>query len=239
MKAARVLMLQRSSQRPAMELTGFPEVEAIRCVSRPLPPLRRKQVLVQQGEVFHGLYIVRCGMLKRSHWGQDSDERITHFLLPGDVIGVDAIVDGYYAGRVTALETVGIVQIPFTRIEDFPGTYENHLQLLSYLSRTMQREHIRMRNLMSHPTELRLARFFLAMSQNFQAQGCSPYRFRLPMTRCEIANYLSMAFETTSRLIGRFQHMGVLSAKGHEYCIEDIHALTKIAEPGESNQDTK
>ncbi|MDW5377912.1 helix-turn-helix domain-containing protein [Halomonas sp. HP20-15] len=228
MKTAQTQMPQWSRQLD--EPTNFPESEAIRRVSRTLPALRRKQVLVSQGDVFHGLYIVRCGMLKQSQWGHDGDEQITHFLLPGDVIGLDAIVDRRYQGLVTALETVGIMQIPFARIEDFPGDYQNHLQLLSYLSRAMQREHIRLRHMMAQPSDLRLARFFLAMSHNFKIQGYSSCRFRLPMSRCEIASYLNMAFETTSRLISRFQKMGIMSAKGHEYCIHDVHALKQVAE---------
>lgn len=171
-------------------------------------------------------------MLKQSHWEQDCIEQITHFLLPGDVIGLDAIMDKCYQGRVTALDSVGLVLIPFEKIEDF-DVCGNPLQFLGYLSKALQREYSRMRDLLSQSAELRLARFFLTMSRNFQAQGYSPYRFRLPMTRYEIANYLSMAFETTSRLMGRFLQMGILSAKGHEYCIDNFPALRKLADSRE------
>ncbi|WP_277812219.1 helix-turn-helix domain-containing protein [Chromohalobacter canadensis] len=218
-----------SSQGQLSEFIGFLEFEEVGCVSRSLPVLRKKQILVRQGETFHGLYVVRCGMLKQSYWNTDGEE-VTHFLLPGDVIGLDAIVGGCYLGRVTALETVGIVQIPFARINDFPGGHENYIQVLCYLSSFIQREYMRIRQIKNQSAEVRLARFFLTMSHNFQVQGYSPYRFRLPMTRCDIASYLSMSFETISRLIGRFKKNGVLSAKGHEYCIHDIYALRRAAE---------
>jgi CRP/FNR family transcriptional regulator, anaerobic regulatory protein len=221
----------QSNQQPIMGVSDFPDSDALRGIARTLPALRRKQVLVKQGESFHGLYIVRCGMLKQSHRDRRGDEHITHFFLPGDVIGLDAIEDRRYLGKVTALETVGLVQIPFARLEEFPGVQEDHLQLLCFLSRAIQRERARMRHMMSQSSDVRLARFFLAMSVTFRSQGFSSYRFRLPMTRCDIANYLCMAYETTSRLIGRFQQSGVLTAHFHEYCIKDFEGLMDIAEP--------
>lgn len=216
---------QRSNQASGAGLPDFPQSESIRRVSRALPALRKKQVLVRQGEAFHGLYVVRCGMLKQSHWDKDSNEQITHFHFPGDVVGLDAIIDRRYQGRVVALDTVGVVLLSFSKIEEFPGTCDNQLHLIGYLSRAVQREQSRLRDLLSQPTDLRLARFFLSVSRNFQAQGYSPYRFRLPMTRYEVANYLSMAFETTSRLMSRFLQMGIMSTKGHEYCIKGSSPL--------------
>ena len=230
MKFAQPRRALQPGPRSSEKICGFTETDALRDVCRSLPALRRKQVLVKQGENFHGLYIVRCGMLKQSHRDSSGDEHITHFFLPNDVIGLDAIEDRRYIGKVTALETVGLVQIAFARLEEFPGSHENHLQLLCCLSRAMQRERTRMRHMMSQASDVRLARFFLTMSNSFQAQGFSPYQFRLPMTRCDIANYLCMAFETTSRLISRFQQSGVLTAQGHEYCIKDYDALIDIAE---------
>ncbi|SFH43266.1 helix-turn-helix domain-containing protein [Modicisalibacter xianhensis] len=231
MKMAQPRTASLFNQLSTGKTAGFTETDALRDACRSLPALRRKQVLVKQDENFHGLYIVRCGMLKQSHRDKSGDEQITHFFLPDDVIGLDAIEDKRYLGKVTALETVGLIQIPFARLEEFPGAQENHLQLLCYLSRAMQRERTRMRHMMSQASDVRLARFFLTMSNSFKAQGFSPYQFRLPMTRCDIANYLCMAFETTSRLISRFQQSGVLTAHGHDYCIKDYDALINIAEP--------
>ncbi|MFC3291536.1 helix-turn-helix domain-containing protein [Modicisalibacter luteus] len=230
MELVQVRTSPQSSQYPVSELSGFPASNALRSVFRALPVLRRKQVLVKQGELFQGLYIVHCGMLKQSYWDKECGHQITHFFLPGDVIGLDAIEGRRYLGKVTALETVSLVQIPFTRLEKFPGLQEDHRQLLCYLSRTMQRELTRMWHMMSQPSDVRLARFLLSMSAGFQAQGFSPYCFRLPMTRGEIANYLYMADETISRLIGRLQKMNVLSVQGREFCIQNMHGLNSIAE---------
>ncbi|SFI12244.1 helix-turn-helix domain-containing protein [Modicisalibacter xianhensis] len=223
----------QANQYSMPEEIDFPASDALRKSFRRLPAFRRKQELVKQGEAFHGLYIVRCGMLKQSFRDKGGGYQITHVFLPGDVIGLDAIEDRRYVGKVTVLETAGLLHIPFDRLEKFPGVQTDHLQLVCYLSRTMQRELTRMWNMMSQPSDVRLARFFLAMSSSFQAQGFSPSCFRLPMTRCEIANYLYMADETLSRLVGRFQRTNILAAQGREFCIKDMERLKSIAEAAE------
>ncbi|SFH17552.1 helix-turn-helix domain-containing protein [Modicisalibacter xianhensis] len=211
-------------------LTEFPDFDALLDDYSTLPALRRKKILVKQNERFHGLYVVRCGMLKQSYRDVGLGEQVTHFFLPGNVIGLDAIESRRYSGKVTALETAGIIHIPFSRLEEFPGARENFLRLLCYLSRAMQHERNHMRYVLMHSSDVRLARFFLTMSSSFRSQGFSAYNFRLPMTRCEIANYLCMAFETASRLVSRFQYKKILMARGHEYSITDFEKLVEIAE---------
>ncbi|TDX32799.1 CRP/FNR family transcriptional regulator [Modicisalibacter xianhensis] len=211
-------------------LTEFPDFDELLDDYSLLPALRRKQTLVKQNERFHGIYVVRCGMLKQSYRDMGFGEQITHFFLPGDVVGLDAIECRRYLGKVTALETAGLIQISFSRLEEFPGERENFLKLLCYLSRAMQHERNHMRYVLMHSSDVRLARFFLTMSTNFRLQGFSSYHFRLPMTRCEIANYLCMAFETASRLVSRFQYKKILVARGHEYSITDFEKLVEIAE---------
>jgi CRP/FNR family transcriptional regulator len=48
------------------------------------------------------------------------------------------------------------------------------------------------------------------LSRRFAARGFSAKRFRLSMTRTDIANYLRLASETVSRVLSRFQDDGLL-----------------------------
>lgn len=81
---------------------------------------------------------------------------------------------------------------------------------------------------MNKRAEARLAGFFIDLSCRFEAQGYSPYCFRLPMKHLEIANYLNMTLETLSRIIRRFKLEGAMSVKGHEYIIHDMDYLENI-----------
>ncbi|WP_422822684.1 helix-turn-helix domain-containing protein [Vreelandella maris] len=84
--------------------------------------------------------------------------------------------------------------------------------------------------MISQPSDVRLACFFITISCKFSAQGYSPYCFKLAMSRKEIADYLCMANETLSRLVSCFQQRGILSAHGHEYCLLNPTELADIAE---------
>lgn len=112
-------------------------VQELKNLSRSILILRRKKTLLYQGDAFQGLYIVQSGMLKQTLQCKNDNEQLTHFFLPDDIIGLDAIGEGFYAGTVIAIETSGLLHIPFRRIEEFPNLQTNHMQLLRCLSRAM------------------------------------------------------------------------------------------------------
>jgi CRP/FNR family transcriptional regulator len=57
----------------------------------------------------------------------------------------------------------------------------------------------------------------------------SSTRFRLPMARTDIGNYLGLAVETVSRVFTRFQKNGVLKVEGKEVEIIEHHQLCEMA----------
>lgn len=230
MKMSHKVTKHFSQQEEALHYPSFTEVESLSSLSRPLFTLRKKSTLVNQGDPFQGLYIVHSGMLKQNHQYRHEEELLTHLYLPKDVIGLDAMGDGKYTGTVSTIETSGLCLIPFRRIDDFPTTDAIHMQLLRCLSKTMCYSHARLWQILSQPSDVRVACFFMTMSYKFRDLGYSSNSFRLPMSRQEIAHYLCMASETVSRIISRFQHQGLLAASGHEYCILNPEGLISIAE---------
>lgn len=230
MDMSRKVTKHQLRQEEALHFPSLSEVEALSILSQPLFTLRKKSTLVSQGDAFQGLYIVHSGMLKQNHQYRYEEDLLTHLYLPRDVIGLDAIGDGKYTGTVSTIETSGLCLIPFRRIDDFPTTDAIHMQLLRCLSKTMRYGHARLWQILNQPSDVRVACFFVSMSYKFRDLGCSPNSFRLPMSRQEIANYLCMASETVSRIISRFQHQGLLTAHGHEYCILNLEGLVSIAE---------
>ena len=77
-------------------------------------------------------------------------------------------------------------------------------------------------------SEERLAAFIHNLSKRYSARGFSAKEFRLTMTRSDIGNYLGLTVETISRLLGRFQKLGVLSVQGKYITINDINALIDL-----------
>ncbi|TFH86596.1 fumarate/nitrate reduction transcriptional regulator Fnr [Billgrantia azerbaijanica] len=196
-------------------------------------PLKRGQALMRQGERFESLYVVRSGSLKQLLAQPGQRDQVTHFHLPGEVVGLDGIAESRCYGSVVALESTFVCELPFHRLDELA---EQVPELRSELYRCMSRElrnDQRMMCLLSGRTaDQRLASFVLGLSERFRARGCSPNCFHLSMSRSDIGSYLGLALETVSRVIARFQEQGVLCVKGRELCIHDQAALVALAEEG-------
>ncbi|MFJ5537262.1 helix-turn-helix domain-containing protein [Vreelandella titanicae] len=205
-------------------------IQGLNKKSQALFTLRKKIILTKQNSPFKGLYIPLSGILKQTHQLKAGDELLTHFFLPGDIIGLDAMGEESYFGTVTAIETSCLLHIPFIHIEDLSISRTIHIQLLNCLSRAIHNEHKKAWQMNNHPPDIRLASFLINISLHFRNRGFSPHCFRLGMSRNEIAQYLGMASETLSRLISRFKQEGVLSVISHVFCILNTESLAAIAE---------
>ncbi|WP_167470105.1 Crp/Fnr family transcriptional regulator [Vreelandella andesensis] len=216
--------------------TKINEIKSLRDLSQPLFTLRKKTLLITERDKFNGLYLVHSGLLKQSHIRKPGEsEIITHFFLPGDIIGLDSICEHHYCGPVTSIETSSLSLIKFRNIDEYLIAQENHNKLLRVLSRSIRTEHARLWRTLSQPSDARLAYFLITMSNKFSELGYSPNAFRLAMSRQEIANYLCMASETVSRIISRFENEGLLSANRHDYFILDPIGLATIAKKNRSS----
>ena len=67
------------------------------------------------------------------------------------------------------------------------------------------------------------------LSMRYEQRRLSSTRFRLPMARSDIGNYLGLAVETVSRIFTRLQTQGVLKVEGKEVEILDRRALCDVA----------
>lgn len=212
------------------------EIERFESLTRQWPPLHKRQTLLHQESPFSSLFVVRSGSLKQTSRCPSGEDQITHFFLPGELVGLDAIGTFHYPGTVTALETTTVCEIPFHHLE---GQNDSVIELRDHLFQVMSRElhHERMlvRLLLRRTSDVRLASFFVAMSARFQRRGYSPHCFRLAMSRADIGSYLGLAVETVSRLLGRFQQQGLMTTRGREFEILDTDGLNRLAE-GEGRQ---
>ncbi|WP_224419687.1 MULTISPECIES: helix-turn-helix domain-containing protein [unclassified Modicisalibacter] len=207
------------------------DVERFESLTRQWPPLHKRQTLLHQESPFSSLFVVRSGSLKQTSRCPSGEDQITHFFLPGELVGLDALGERRYPGTVTALETTTVCEIPYHHLD---GQGDSVIGLREHLFQVMSRElhHERMlvRLLLRRTSDVRLASFFVAMSARFQRRGYSPHRFRLAMSRADIGSYLGLAVETVSRLLGRFQQSGLMTTRGREFEILDSDGLNRLAE---------
>lgn len=201
---------------------------------RPLPPLRKRDVLFQQGSPFTSLFIVRSGSVKQFTAITSGEDQVTSFFLPSELAGLDGLADQRYPGTAVALETTTLYEIPFERL-DSPSVSLSKVrgQLYRSMSREMHNERLMMRLLLRKTADVRLASFLVSMSMRFRRRGYSPFCFRLAMSRGDIGNYLGLAVETVSRCLGRFQREELVATHGREFHIRDLDALMRLADGDE------
>lgn len=193
-------------------------------------PLQRGDHLYRGGDDFHAIYAVRSGSLKTYTVSEAGEEQVTGFHLPGELVGLDAINAWRHPCSAAALETTSVCELPFERLEDLaseiPGLQR---QLLRLMSREIFSDQEMLFAMARRTAEERLAILLLSLSDRFSRRGLSATRFRLPMARSELGNYLGLAPETMSRLFRRFQDQGWLRAEGREVRLADLDALDALA----------
>ncbi|MCC5883994.1 MAG: helix-turn-helix domain-containing protein [Halomonas sp.] len=196
------------------------------------PPIRleKRDVLCRQEAPFDSLYAVRSGALKQETAVEGSENLLTAFWLPGDIIGCDAIGRGRYPGSVIALETTTLCKLPFGRFEALMQRLpELRTHLQRNISRAIHDERVSLHQLLSRTAEARLAFFLMTVSSCFRRRGYSPRQFRLPMSRNEIGSYLGLTQETVGRMLSAFQAQGLLQVQGRDYHLLDLARLERLA----------
>jgi len=190
-------------------------------------PFGEGEHIFREGDSFNSIGAIRAGTVKTYVTDREGREQVLGFFLPGEVIGLNAISSSRYPCNAIALETVLLCRFSFPKIAvlatQMPGLQEQLFRLLS--------EDIGKASLLAgdYTADERLAAFLLLISRRYEARGLSPRRFRLTMTRTDIATYLRLAAETVSRILRRFQDRGLVRVERREVELLDVETLQGIA----------
>ncbi len=214
---------------PSVEDSDLDQLDSIIERNR---PLQRGAHLFHERQPFEAVYAVRSGAIKAYTTQPGGEEQVTGFYLPGEIVGLDAISAGHHASSAVALETTAVCTIPFADLQHLsqrlPGL-QHHLFKL--MSKEIQNDQQLMLLLSKRSAEERIASLLLSLSARHKRRRLSESRFRLPMSRSDIGNYLGLAVETVSRIFTRFQQSGMLEVEGKDITILDRAQLCQVAEP--------
>ena len=191
---------------------------------------RRGATLYRQGDSLDSLFFLRSGSAKSVVSTRDGFEQIVTFHFPGDLLGFDGVTSGRHQTTLSLLETSGVCRIPLAKLR---SESVNNASLWDDIIRTVAAEIAEKQNyavlLGQKSVHARFATFLCYLSSKFASRGCSDAEFNLSMSRQDIANYLSMAVETLSRLVSDFQRKGVIEVDRRFVRITDVPMLRDIA----------
>lgn len=193
-------------------------------------PLQRGEQVFRSGDPFESVFAVRSGAVKSWRVTADGEEQITGFHLPGEMFGLSGLATGHHENAAVALETTAICRIPFDRVEplarDIPSLQRHLFRLMS---RNISDDQQLILLLGKKSAEARIAALLLSLSSRMRRRQLSGRRFRLPMSRGDIGNYLGLVVETVSRVLTRMQRSGILRVDGKELEILAPQELAAMA----------
>lgn len=186
--------------------------------------------LFHMGDKVEAVYAIRSGSIKTQLEDAAGQVQITGFLLPGEIAGLDGLLELRQPSHAIAMENTEVCVIRLDEMDRLAA----HLPILQrqfrrMMSKEIQRSHQMVVSLGLRPSEQRVADFLLDMSQRLSTLGYSPTRFVLRMSRKDIGSYVGLTLETVSRLFSRFKHQGLIRIAGREVQLLDLKALRELA----------
>ncbi|MFZ5502225.1 MAG: fumarate/nitrate reduction transcriptional regulator Fnr [Pseudomonadota bacterium] len=206
------------------------ELDELDSIIKRSRPMKKGEHLFRASDPFASIFAVRSGTIKTYSVTEDGEEQVTGFYLPGEVLGIDGISTNFHSNSAKALETAAVCEIPFDKLEflsaKIPTLQRHFFQLMS---REIQADQQLIMLLSKKSAEERIAALLLSISSRHGKRGLSPSRFRLPMSRNDIGNFLGLAVETVSRVFTRLQKQEIIFVDGKEVEILNMHELCHMS----------
>lgn len=199
-------------------------------IVRPLAPLRPQQPLFEDDSAGGLLYILRAGCIRTSVREASGSQAVIDFLLPGDAIGFGSL----QGIRAIALERANVCSVRFADLEALAARLPPlQAQLHGLIERTLARNDQHVLMMGQRTAAQRVALFLLTWSGRRRAAGFSGTELDLPMGREDLASYLGLVSETTSRAVSRLQASELIEVNGrHHLRLLDANGLADLAGTG-------
>ena len=185
--------------RPLELLTGFGTRMTV----------KRGQEIFGEGDAADSCYRLVEGSVRLVKLMADGRRQVCEFLNAGDLLGFETEDEHYFAAE--AVSDCTLVRYPHRTVETLlveDKAFARHVRKIT--ARNMQDAYQRMVMLCHKPAQARIAWFLLDMADRAPNDAGA---IHLPMTRTDIANYLGMAIETVSRVLGQFKATGAIAQK--------------------------
>ena len=207
---------------------GPVDIERIARIVGRKKTLQKGDYLYRKGDRFRGIIAIKAGTAKLVALDQGGNEYVTNYLLPGELLGFDALATDQHFCSAMALETLSYCELPAEQLDALCRDVPNLLrELFRHAGETLTAETNQMM-LGKRPAEERVAGFLLNLSDRLSRRGFSATEFRLSLTRQEIGNYLGLALETVSRILKGFEEQGLIEVRNKQIRITHLPALRAL-----------
>jgi CRP/FNR family transcriptional regulator len=191
--------------------------------------LQAREHVFFEGDAKDHVYLVEKGTVCLYKTLPDGRRQIVDFAYPGDLIGLGAPGDHVFSAQAITL----------ARLRCLPAGLLHEValhdpQVGMQLYRALSDQLLAARDLLltvgQRSATERLGALLLALSRRNERIGADPTRIALPMTRADIADFLSLTIETVSRTFTKLRLAGIIDlAQSSLVVIRDKNALERLA----------
>ncbi len=198
--------------------------------------IKKRTILIYQGEVPRQAYIVKSGAFKAYHLNKMGEEQITGFRTADDVFPetwlfgktssalyyYEALEDSvvYSVEKSTFLELVDThVEIQKKMLDYFVGNYTSLLMQINALEQSRAAE------------KLLLMLYYLRFRYGKEVKP-GEYHLGISLTHTTLAGLLGLTRETTTIELGRLKRKNIINYNGREFVIFQNNLESKLAFEG-------
>jgi CRP-like cAMP-binding protein len=195
----------------------------------------KKDIIYRRGEPGDSLMVVVKGRIKLTNVNMGGKEVVLYFLVPGNIYGEIAALDGKErAANAVALEDSEVFLI-YTR--DLMPTLRAHpdamLEVISALCAKV-RDGAAMLEDSTLEMRARVARGLLRLARQHGRKGVEGISLQLTLSQEELGNYLGLSRANVSRQLGQLKEANVIKIDGTQIIITDEEGLADIADAASS-----
>jgi len=191
---------------------------------------QRLQSIYHQGDDFQSLFVVKSGAIKTYITNSKGSENITGFYLPGDIFGLESISKKHYLNTAKTLTESLVCRISYQELANLrKNTPALSDWAINLFSESLASGHDFFTCLSQHTAAARLANFLLLISKRTSRSEQYQRKFYLPMSRQDIADYLGLANETTSRAFTKLVEKKCIQKMNKEIEIIDLEQLKECS----------
>jgi len=193
--------------------------------------LPKGAVLFQEDDPSSSVAIICDGQVKLSCASPEGKTLILKIAVPGDVLGLGAVVSGTpYEVTAEAIEPTVVKNI---HREDFLAFLERHGEVSMHAARSLSSEYknafYEARRLALSPSAAaRLASVLLDWGRNASC-GKPQMQFTMALTHEELANLAGTSRETVTRVLGRLQKAHLIQVHGATFTILAPEKLAQLS----------
>lgn len=194
---------------------------------------QRGATLFHEGDLPGAVLVLCSGQVKLSCSSRDGKTLILKMAMPGDVLGLGAVVAG--TPYEVSAETVMPTRVKSIRREEFLAFLERHGEGSLHAARSLADDYkaafVDARRLaLSGSAAGRLASVLLEWGEAASACGQHPeMRFTMALTHEELASLLGSTRETVTRMLGRFRRERIIEVRGSSIIILAPQRLAELA----------